>query len=197
VPAWLLDLFSRYGYGAVFIGVMVEGAGIPVPGETMLLAGAVLAHLGRLSLPWVIAAAIGGALAGDNFGFFVGRLGGRRLVERYGGRVGLTPARLDQFDRFFASHGPRTIFFARFITGVRVFCAVLAGSSNLPWRKFAPYNAAGVLVWSVTIGLAGALLGASWDTLERWIGGAGALALGAVALLAVMAIARARRRNTT
>jgi membrane protein DedA with SNARE-associated domain len=197
VPSWLLDLFTRFGYGAVFVGVMLEGTGIPIPGETMLLAGAVLAHLGRLSLPWVIATAIGGGLTGDNLGFFIGRMGGRRLMERYGTFVGLTQVRLAEFDRFFARHGPRTIFFARFITGVRVFCAVFAGSSNLPWRRFAPYNAAGVIVWSVTIGLAGALLGASWDTLERWIGGAGALALGAIAVLAVIAIARARRWNTT
>ena len=197
MPPWLLDLFARYGYGAVFIGVMLEGTGIPVPGETMLLAGAVLAHLGRLSLPWVIASAIGGALVGDNLGFLIGRLGGRRLAERYGGLVGLTRARLAQFDRFFARHGPRTIFFARFVTGVRVFCAVLAGGSSLPWRRFAPYNAAGVVVWSVTVGLVGALLGESWDTLEQWIGGAGALALGAVAVLIVIAIVRARRQNTS
>ncbi len=196
MPSWLLDVFARYGYLAVFFGVMAEGTGIPLPGETMLLAGAVLAHLGRLSLPWVMAAATGGGLAGDNLGFLIGRLGGRRLVERFGSHVGLTAARLERFDQFFASHGPRTIFFARFITGVRVFCAVLAGSSTLPWRRFAPYNAAGVVVWSVTIGLAGALLGASWDTLERWIGGLGALALGVITVLAVMAIARARRRNT-
>ena len=197
MPAWLLDLFARFGYGAVFAGVMLEGAGIPVPGETMLLAGAVLAHLGRLSLPWVIAAAIGGALAGDNLGFFIGRMGGRRLMERYGTFVGLTHGRLAEFDWFFARHGPRTIFFARFVTGVRVCCAVLAGGSTLPWRRFALYNAAGIVVWSVTVGLAGALLGASWETLERWIGGAGALALGAVVVLAVVAFARARRRNTT
>ena len=176
---------------------MLEGAGIPVPGETMLLAGAVLAHLGRLSLLWVIVAAIGGALIGDNLGFLIGRLGGRRLVERYGAFAGLTPARLVQFDWFFARHGPRTIFFARFITGIRVFCAVLAGGSSLPWRRFAFYNAAGVVVWSVTIGLAGGLLGHSWETLARWIGEAGALALAAVAVLVAVAVMRARRQRTS
>jgi membrane protein DedA with SNARE-associated domain len=196
VPDWLLNIFAQYGYGAVFVGVMLEGAGIPFPGETMLLAGAVLAHMGRLSLPWVIVAAAGGGLVGDNLGFRIGRLGGRALVVRYGSKVGLTASRLAQFDRFFTRHGPRTIFFARFVTGVRVFCAVLAGGSTLPWRVFALYNAAGVIVWSITIGLAGNLLGASWDTLERGIGAAGALALGAIVFVAAIAFIRSRRRET-
>src|SRR4051812_458120 len=161
----------------------------------MLLAGAVLAHAGRLSLPIVILTAIGGGISGDNLGFLIGRKGGRRLAERYGGAIGLTRARLAEFDRFFERHGPRTIFVARFITGLRVVCAVLAGGSGIPWPTFALYNAAGVVVWSVAIGLAGYLLGESWDVLERFVGGTGMVLLAAAVLGGGFFLIRARRNR--
>jgi membrane protein DedA with SNARE-associated domain len=195
LPSWLLDLFAHYGYWAVFFGVLVEGAGVPFPGETMLLAGAVMAHLGRLSLPLVIAVAAGGAVTGDNLGFFIGRQGGRRLAERYGRPLGLTPERLKHFDGFFERHGPRTVFIARFVTGLRVVCAILAGGSGLPWRTFALYNAAGVVVWSIVVGLVGYALGESWDRLERLIGGTGLVLLVAVVAAGFFVWRRARREQ--
>src|SRR5512132_2500242 len=141
MPEWLVDLFARYGYAVVFAGVFLENTGLPVPGETMLLAGAALSHQGRLSLTWVILIAIVGATSGDNLGFFIGRHGGRRIAERHGWRVGLTPDRLVEFDRFFERHGPKTVFAARFITGLRVVGAVLAGGSGMPWPAFLFFNA--------------------------------------------------------
>jgi membrane protein DedA with SNARE-associated domain len=170
VPQWLLDLFSRYGYAVVFGGVFLENAGLPVPGETALLAGAALAHNGTLRLPVVIVTAIAGATLGDNLGFLIGRRGGRRLVERYGARIGFTPERLRQFDDFFNRHGGRTVFIARFITGLRVVGAVLAGASDMHWVSFVGYNAAGAITWCTAVALAGYALGHSWDILERWIG---------------------------
>src|SRR5438445_2918560 len=98
VPGWLVDLFARYGYAVVFAGVFLENTGLPVPGETALLAGAALAKFGRLSLGWVIATAIGGAILGDNLGFVIGRCCGRSLAERHGWKFGLTRARLGEFD---------------------------------------------------------------------------------------------------
>jgi membrane protein DedA with SNARE-associated domain len=193
VPPWIIDLFARYGYAAVFAGVFLENAGLPVPGETMLLAGAALSHGGTLSLPKVIVTAIAGATLGDNLGFFIGRRGGRRLVERFGARLGFTPARLRQFDEFFARHGGRTVFIARFITGLRVVGAVLAGASAMRWPSFIAYNAAGAVVWSIAIAAAGYALGHSWDMLERWIGRTSVIGLAAAA--AVIAIWAARRRN--
>ena len=195
MPTWLVALFARYGYAAILVGVMLENAGLPVPGETVLLAGAALAHFGRLSLPWVIVTATVGATIGDNIGFFVGRRGGRALLVRFGHTFGLTGARLEQFDAFFDRHGPKTIFIARFVTGLRVFGAVLAGASGLPWRTFLFYNAAGAIVWSTCIGLAGYLLGQSWETLERWIGTSGLVALALLVVVAVLALAGARRRK--
>src|SRR6266851_3593434 len=125
MPEWLLDLFARYGYAVIFVGVLLENTGLPVPGETTVLAGAALAQFGRLSLPWVIVTAIVAAVTGDNIGFYIGRRGGRVLAEHYGWRVGLTGERLQEFDRFFERHGAKTVFIARFITSLRVICALL------------------------------------------------------------------------
>src|SRR3954469_22111393 len=101
MPSWLLDLFARYGYFVVFAGVFLENTGLPVPGETALLAGAALAHYGQLSLTRVIVTAIAAAILGDNLGFFIGRRGGRRIAERHGWRVRVTPARLPGLAQLF------------------------------------------------------------------------------------------------
>lgn len=195
MPEWLLALFARYGYVVVFAGVFLENTGLPVPGETALLAGAALAHFGRLSLFGVIVTAIAGATLGDNLGFFLGRRFGRRLIERHGWRVALTGARLSQFDTFFERHGARTVFIARFVTGLRVFGAVLAGASGLGWPKFLFYNASGALVWSTAVAVAGYSLAYSWEMLERWIGRSGLFGLAVVIALVVIGVVRARRNR--
>ncbi len=197
MPEWIVDLFARYGYAVVFFGVFLENAGLPVPGETALLAGAALAKFGRLSLFWVVVTAIGGAILGDNLGFFIGRRGGRVLAERHGSKAGLTRKRLQQFDRFFDRYGPKTVFVARFVTGLRVFCAVLAGASGLKWSTFLFYNATGAVVWATVIGAAGYVLAYSWDTLERWIGDSGLIALAVFVAIGVVAAIRQRKARTS
>lgn len=197
MPTWLFDLFARYGYWAVFFGVCLENAGVPVPGETALLAGAAMSRFGRLKLGWVVGVAVCAAILGDNVGFLAGRLGGRALAEKHGPLLGLTARRLRLFDAFFHRHGAKTVFLARFVTGLRVFGAFLAGTSGLPWRRFLFYNASGAIVWATVIGSVGFLLAESWATLERWIGRSGVIALAVT--IAIIAIgyrrARARRVN--
>jgi len=195
VPAWLTDLFARYGYFVVFFGVLLENAGVPVPGETILLAGSALARFGHLSIFWVISIAIAGAVLGDNVGFFIGRRGGRRLLERHGRLLGLTKARLDQFDAFFARHGAKTVFVARFVTGLRVVGAVLAGASTLEWGRFIVFNATGALAWATTFGAVGYALGYSWETIERWIGHLGLVLLVVLGIVVVLVVGRSRRRS--
>ena len=195
MPSWLTDLFARYGYFVVFFGVLLENAGIPVPGETILLAGAALARFGHLSIVWVVATAITGAVLGDNVGFVIGRRGGRRLMERHGRLFGLTKRRLEQFDAFFARHGAKTDFVARFVTGLRVVGAVLAGASTLPWGRFLIFNAAGAVAWATTFGAVGYALGYSWETIERWLGHLGLVFLVVLAVVAVFAVGRSRRRS--
>jgi membrane protein DedA with SNARE-associated domain len=196
VPGWLTDLFANYGYAVVFIGMFLENAGLPVPGETMLLAGAALSRYGSLKLSWVVLAAIAGATLGDNLGFFIGRRGGRALVERYGALFGMTSARLTQFDRFFDRHGAKTVFVARFISGLRVFGAILAGASRLSWSRFLVFNALGAIVWAVTFGAVGYALGYSWHTLEQWIGRSGLILLVLIGVIGALAMLRARRRRS-
>src|SRR5580765_243678 len=193
MPAWLLDLFASYGYAVVFAGVFLENMGLPVPGETALLAGAALAHFGQLSLGRVIATAIAAAILGDNLGFFIGRHGGRGIAERHGWRIGLTPDRLREFDRFFQRHGPKTVFAARFITGLRVVGALLAGGSGMKWPQFLFFNATGAVVWCTAVAVAGYSLAYSWATLERWVGRSGLVALVLVAAVGIIGWMRARR----
>ena len=191
-----MDLFARYGYAVVFSGIFLENAGLPVPGETALLAGAALARFGRLSLVWVVVVAICAAVLGDNLGFWIGRRGGRALAERHGWKVGLTRTRLAEFDRFFERHGAKTVFIARFVTGLRVFCAVLAGGSGNALAEVF-FNATGAVVWSVAVAAAGYSLAYSWERLQRWIGESGLIALLIVALLIVVGVVRARREQKT
>jgi membrane protein DedA with SNARE-associated domain len=193
VPPWLIDLFARYGYAVVFVGVLLESAGVPVPGETALLGGAAMAQFGRLSLVGVVVTAILAAIIGDNTGFFVGRRGGRALVVRHGSKIGITALRLRQFDRFYERYGPQTVFIARFVTGLRVVGAILAGGSGLRWRTFLVFEALGAVVWSTAVAAAGYSLAYSWDTLERWIGRSGLIVLVIVALVGAFMFTRWRR----
>lgn len=189
MPACLIDLVARFGYLAVFGGVFLESAGLPVPGETLLLSGAFFAHRGLLALPWVVGVAALAAVLGDNLGYLIGHRAGRPFVEHHGPRVGLTPGRLAAIDRLFARHGAQAVFLARFVTGVRVFAAVSAGVARIPWPRFLVWNAAGALVWSAAIGLAGYLLGETVLAAERWLGRAGLFAAGTLGALALTALA--------
>ena len=194
MPAWLTDLFARYGYFVIFFGVLLENAGIPVPGETILLAAAALSRFGHLSIIYVVIVTVAAAVLGDNIGFYIGRRGGRVLLERKGRVLGLTPARLAQFDGFFARHGAKTVFIARFVTGLRVVGAILAGASRLPWGRFLIFNAAGAVAWAATFGTVGYMLGYSWETIERWIGHLGLVFLAVLAAVGVVAFIRSRSR---
>jgi len=196
VLAKLLLYFEQYGYWVIFFGVMLENAGIPVPGETILLAAGFFAYQGHFHVWQVMAIAAGGAVLGDNAGYYIGHRIGRATLERYGRHVGLTHARVAHMDRFFASHGDKTILVARFITGLRVFAALLAGSSLMRWRTFAVYNMIGAVLWSFVITLAGYFFGRSWDLLERWVKGAGMIALAiAVVVVITMVILKRRKRK--
>src|SRR5213083_202337 len=154
-----------YGYWAVFFGVMLENAGVPVPGETILLAAGFFAASGHFNMALVVATACVGAVLGDNAGYLIGRKLGRETLLRVGRFVGLTPKRLVMFETFFEKHGDKTILVARFITGLRVFAALLAGAARMRWRTFALFNFLGAVLWSIVITLAGYFFGHSWHLL--------------------------------
>jgi membrane protein DedA with SNARE-associated domain len=143
----LQPTLDRYGYLAIGAFVLLEDFGVPVPGETVLILGAVYAGAGRLSLPLVALIAFVAAVAGDNIGFAIGHFGGRALVERYGRYVGLTPERMDKTTNFFERHGGKIIIIARFVEGLRQANGIIAGISGLHWLRFLFFNAIGAALW--------------------------------------------------
>src|SRR5918911_4564360 len=166
----ILTLISHYGYLVVLFGVMAESAGVPLPGETILLAAGVLVQRGHLDLGDAIAYGILGAVIGDQIGYWVGREGGRPFILRWGRYVLITPERLARAEQFFQRHGGKAVFLARFVAGLRVFGALVAGISRMPWRTFLFYNAFGGAVWATAAVLVGYILGGSLDLVQRWIG---------------------------
>jgi membrane protein DedA with SNARE-associated domain len=138
---------AEYGYWAILLLVLVEDFGIPVPGETILIAGAVDAGAGRLNV--VLVAVIGfiAAIVGDNIGYAIGRYGGQALVLRWGKYVLLTEDRLGKAERFFDAHGGKVIAIARFIDGLRQLNGIIAGIIRMRWLKFLAFNALGAALW--------------------------------------------------
>lgn len=197
-----LDLIEHYmliyGYWAVFFGVMLENAGLPIPGETILLVGGYFAasHSDEFNLFRVMATAAIGAVVGDNIGFAIGHHYGRGFLLRIGRFFFLTPKRFEQMENFFERYGNKTILVARFITGLRVFAALLAGASRkMPWRVFLAYNVAGALLWAIVITLLGYLFGQSLPLLVKWVGRTGTILLIAIVVIAVIVWKTRRHRR--
>jgi membrane protein DedA with SNARE-associated domain len=142
-------------YGLIFLFgiVCLESAGAWLPGETALIAAAIYASNGHLSITGVIAVAAAGAIIGDNIGYWLGREGGRRLLYRYGLLARFADRVLPPAERFFERHGGKAVFFARFFGGVRVTGAWMAGITRMSWWKFLFWNAAGGIVWAIGVGL--------------------------------------------
>jgi undecaprenyl-diphosphatase len=166
----LLHLIGRYGYLVVFIGVMLEGTGVPLPGETVLFAAGVLVHRGVLDFGDALFSGILGTVVGNQIGYWVGRFGGRPFVLRWGRYAFITPERLGHAEAFFARHGGRAIFLSRFVVGLRVFGALVAGTSRMPWGRFALYNVLGGTVWAAAVVSLGYFLWASISLIEHWVG---------------------------
>ena len=186
----LAALLATYGYWAVLIGVTVESMGLPLPGETMLLLAAISAGIThQLSIALVIGAAAAGALLGDNIGYLVGRLGGERLLRRFGQVAPAQNKRLAVARLLFRRHGGKVVFFGRFVAVLRIFAAFLAGATAMPWRRFVLANAAGGVIWATIMGLIGYGLGASIQ------GPLGYVSLALAALVMAVGVVTLRRNE--
>jgi len=168
----ILDLLRNavvhYGYWAVAIALLLENAGVPVPGETVLLLASFLAYSEHeLRLSWIIVVATIAATIGDNLGFTLGHYGGRPLLARYQSFFRIQDKTLARAESLFARFGAVTIFFARFVFGMRIVAGPMAGVLRMPWRKFAVFNFLGAAVWVTVISGAGYLFGQHWGRLER------------------------------
>jgi len=178
-------LIGTYGYWAVFALVAAESVGIPMPGETaLIIAAAYAGHTHHLS-PWVIfVVALAGAIAGDNIGYWIGHKGGYRLARKYGPKVRLDERKLKIARLLFDTHGPKVVFFGRFILVLRTYAAFLAGTSRMRWHRFLLANATGAITWAGAYTLAAYLAG---DTL-RHLSGTIDLALGGASGLTIAAL---------
>jgi membrane protein DedA with SNARE-associated domain len=163
-------LQGQYAYVLVGLVIGIESMGIPLPGETTLFLASFAAHDGTLMIEWVIIAAILGAIIGDNIGYWIGRKGGRALLERQGPFYERRMALLIHGDRFFEAHGPKAVFLGRWVALLRVTAAVLAGANRMEWRKFFLWNALGGIAWATSIGLAGYYVGHAAETLIKKVG---------------------------
>ena len=185
---------DHYGLLALFLVVMLESCGVPLPGETALVAAGVLASRGSLDLTAVIVVAAVAAIVGDNIGYWIGRSGGRRVLERNRFVSRWFERVLPWSESFFARHGPKTIFIARFVSVLRVTAAWMAGVSRMHWWTFFLWNAAGGICWAVLVGLLSYVFGqAVAEAVARYGAIAGAV-LVVLAIGGAVAVHRWRRR---
>ena len=180
---WVLGAVLALGYPGIAVMVGLESTGLPIPGETTLIAASYLAATGHLSLPLVIGSAAVGGIVGDSLGYLVGRKGGRRFLERYGKYVRLTPEKLTRAETYFARYGIATVFFGRFIALLRILAGPLAGASRMPYRRFLVANAAGAVTWATVMGTLAYFFG---KPVVNLLSSAGLWALGALIVLLVL-----------
>ncbi len=193
LPLHALDgLLRQYGDAAVFVGVLLESMGLPLPGESLLVAaGVYAATTHHLNIFLMVPIAAAGAICGDQIGFFVGRWVGLPVLAHWGRKVGLTQERIDLGRYLFRRYGGRVVFFGRFVAVLRTFAALLAGANNMPWHRFLLWNALGGIGWSSLYGFGAYLLG---DAAKR-INGPLGIALGVVGAAALVAAFIFIKRN--
>lgn len=166
----MTHFFIAHGLPLLFVVVMLESFGLPLPGETALIAFGVLAAEGHYSIVWVIVLAAAGAIVGDNLGYWLlGRIGGRALFGRWGWLRRYSDKVLPRAERVMERHGGKTVFFGRFVAVLRFTAAWVAGLARMPWWKFLFWNASGGIVWATAVGLAAFYGGkAVADAIQRY-----------------------------
>jgi membrane protein DedA with SNARE-associated domain len=179
---------DRYGYTGVFGAILLESLGVPMPGEALLIAIAVLATKGTLHLVPLLAWAWVAAVLGDNIGYGIGRFGGRRLILRYGQPIGITETRLAKIEAFFHRWGGEVVLVARFFAGLRQLNGLVAGTAGMRWWRFLAYNSAGAALWVSAWGVGVYVFGQHIGQLMPWVHRVGYVLLiaGAAVLLLVL-----------
>jgi membrane-associated protein len=178
----LIHIPAHLGYVILFGLIAAESAGVPLPGETALITGGVFAQRGELELALVIPIAAAAAIIGDNVGYVIGRTGGRRLLERDGFLEHHRREIIRRGEPFFARHGPKAVFLGRWMTGLRIAAAWLAGINHMEWRTFVFWNALGGIAWATSVGLLAYFAGPTVEHMVKYVGFGGAA-------LAVLALA--------
>ena len=191
----LTDLLHDYGYGLVGLVVGLEAMGLPLPGESLVIAAALYAgSTHELSIPFVVAAAAAGAIIGDNIGYLIGRVVGLRLLRRYGSYVLLPPERLEVGRRLFAKHGGKVVLFGRFVAILRTLAALLAGANGMSWPRFLLANAVGGIAWACLYGFGAYALGHAITRVQGPLGIA-AVVIAIVVIAATVIYTRRKERR--
>jgi membrane protein DedA with SNARE-associated domain len=184
----LRSALVHYGYWAIAAALLLENAGVPVPGETVLLLASFLAYSEHdLQLPWIIVVGTVAATLGDNLGYALGHYGGRRLLDRYRNIFRVRDEAVARAEGIFLRYGAITVLFARFVFGMRVIAGPMAGVLRMPWKKFAVFNLLGAGLWVTVISVVGYGFGSRWNLLMHFMKRFDlALVAGFVVMLVVM-----------
>lgn len=185
----------HYGYWAVAAALLLENLGLPLPGETVLLLASLLAYTERdLRIGWIIAVGTAATVAGSMLGYAIGDYGGRPLLERCRYILHVNDAALRRSEELFGRYGSFTIFFARFVFGLRVILGPMAGILRMPWKKFVVFNLLGAALWVTVISVAGYSFGGHWRRLIYFMKRFD-LVLGAVFVLIVAVLCWRNRKR--
>jgi membrane protein DedA with SNARE-associated domain len=191
----LADLIHSYGYAAVFLGILLESIGLPLPGESLMIVAALYAaSTHRLDIFALVPVAAAGAICGDQIGYFIGRGIGDPVLSRWGRKIGLTDDRLALGRFLFRRYGGPTVFLGRFVAVLRTFAAVLAGANRMAWHRFLLWNALGGVGWTSLYGFGGYALGDAAKRISGPVGVGLALAGGLALLAAVVFVHRNEQR---
>jgi len=192
------EIARQYGYWAVFIGIALENTGIPLPGETITIVGGFLAGNKELNFWGVLLSAIAGAVIGDNFGYWIGKIGGWQFLLQISKLFRIPEDKLELTRDKYSKNAAQAVFWGRFVTLLRIFAGPLAGITNMPYRKFLLYNFGGATVWALTIVSLSYFLGQilSLEQIISWIAQAGiALFIVVILIIAIPVIISSLRQN--
>jgi len=185
--ATLQEVIRRWGYLVIFAAMLLENAGLPLPGETVTLLGGYAAGSGQLNILGVMGAAAGGAVLGDNIGYWVGRRLGWGLILKVGRWLGQSPAQLEKLRDQFLRHAGKSVLLGRFVAVLRVVAGPMAGAVGMPYPKFLLCNVVGATLWATTM-VSLAWLGGRWIPVERMVKGVVEFGLGALVLVALIVL---------
>ena len=181
----LEDLLNTWGYGVVFAAMVLESAGLPLPGETVTLLGGYAAGSGHLNLAGVIAAASSGAMVGDSIGYWVGRRAGWPLLLRVGRFLRQSPEQMETLRIQFLNHAGKSVLLGRFVAVLRVVAGPMAGAVGMPYGRFLVCNCTGAVLWATTM-VSLAWLGGRWIPFQRMVEGVLEFGIGALVLVALI-----------